>query len=77
MQTDRPTDTVHVVLCVQLLFFPRQTAGETALVMSRFTRWFHFDPQARHVGHFDSKLDTRDQSSPIMTLLPRAKQLVH
>lgn len=73
MQTDRPTDTVHVVRCVQLLFFPRQTA----LVTSRFTRWFHFDPQARHVGHFDSKLDTRVQSSPIMTLLPRAKQLVH
>lgn len=42
-----------------------------------FPSVFPFDPEAMQVGHFDSKLDTGDQSSAVMTLLPRAKQLVH
>lgn len=43
-----------------------------AAVTSYFTHCFPFDPEARHVWHFDSKLDTGDQSSSVMTHLPSA-----
>lgn len=49
-----------------------------ASVTSYFPQRFPFDPEAvRQVGHFDRKLDTGDQSSTVMPLLPTAQQLVH
>lgn len=63
---------VHAVV----LFPDRQ--WETAHQSHRISLTvFPFDPEARHFGHFDSKLDTGDQSSPMMPPLLRAKQLVH
>lgn len=68
---------IYTQLSVQRVVFPVQTVRGTASVTSYFTHRFPFDPEARHVWRFDSKLDTGDQSSTVMTLLPRAKQLVH
>lgn len=83
--TRRGTKTkIHAIcMCVSVqavCFISRQTVRETTSVTSYFTHCFPFDPEARRVGHFDSKLDTGDQSSAIMTLLPSERaqeQLVH
>lgn len=48
--------SIYTCVYAHSWFILRQTLRETTSVTSYFIHWFHSDPEARHIGHFDSKL---------------------